>query len=270
MDPESLFCLMLQNVYTSIIALIEGAMALPLIALQILESALQMVEFVTFAAIDIALTAIEQIILKLFDLENVSLENARRNFCKIAYDCVALTNYLFGPNSPLESIYTQTELAEMKANYSKFEETVCQGSFKSLLDQFKAMALTDIMSKLNDFIDKIHDAETKIEKLKTKYNKALQDSGIYEVLNKLDEYANCAFTACDFITEGEDKQSETLDKLKLEKDGENYSLNASLMNGYNKMQSSLMRRIGNLQQWSAHCADKKPNPNAGIPLDKLA
>ena len=271
MDPESLFCMMLQNVYNTTVALIETAVVLPLTALQILQSALQMIEFVVFAAIDIALTALEQLILKLFDLENASLENARRNFCKIAYACVALTNYLFGSSSPLRALgFSQAQLDEMKNNYSKFEEIVCQGSFKSLLDQFKNSLLVDIDSMLSGFTDQIDAAQTKIDRLSAKYQKFLLDSGIYDYLGKLDEFAQCAFTACNFIATGENKKSDVMDKLKLSQDGENYNINSSLTGSYYALQGSLTERIASLRSWSQKCANRDPNPNDGIPLDKLA
>lgn len=270
-DPESLFCSMLQAQYQLIIGILEQIIILPSQALQLVKACVQMLEYVAFVAVDILLTKIENWISDMFDLENIGLENARRNFCKIAYSCKILTDYLFGSSSPLKAIgYSDAELTEMKNDYTKFEEIVCNKSFKGLLDQFKTAILGDVAQWLNEAEQKITNDWLKLDKLIAKYNKALEDAGVYEYLDKLNDFAECAFAACNVIATTENKQEDIADKMKLINDGGTWAIDNSLYSKALTQRDALKLRIEKLRELMTACSNKEPNPNDGVSPDDIA
>lgn len=270
-DPESLFCAMLETQYNLIVAGIEAVIQFPSVALQVLQSAIQLAEYVVFVAADVALTKIENTLAKMFDLENCGLEHARRNFCKIAYDCKVLTDYLTGDGSPLLSLgFSKSDLANIKTNYSAFENMVCQRSFKAMLDAFKTGILGDVSALLDELDNKINNQWLKINKLEAAYSDLLDHYGIYAWLAKMDDFAQCAFTACNYIATSENKQSDYLDKMKLENDGGAYVISPSLFSKALAMKDDLHNRIDALRTTTTDCSEKKPNPNDGIAKDDVA
>lgn len=270
-DPESLFCAMLQAQYQVIVGILETALQIPSQALQLVKACVQMLQYVAFAAVDVLLTKIEGWISEMFDLENVGLENARRNFCSIAYSCKILTDYLFGPSSPLKSIgYDDSELAAMQNNYVKFEEIVCNKSFAGLLDQFKTSILGDISKWLDDAEQTITNDWLKLERLIALYNQALEDSGVYEYLDKLNDFAECAFAACNVISTTENKQEDIADKMKLINDGGTWTINTDLYSKALNMRDELRVRIEKLRESNTACGNNEPNPNNGVSKDDIA
>lgn len=269
-DPESLFCMMLETQYNLIVAGIEAVIQFPLVALQILQSCIQLAEYVIFVSVDVVLTNIENIILKMFDLENCSLEHARRNFCKIAYECKVLVDYLTGDSSPLLSFFSKAELTDMGGSFSKFEEMVCQRSFKAMLDAFKTSLLGDVSALLDELDNKINNQWLKINQLQAEYSALLDEYGIYSWLAKMDDFAQCAFTACNYIATSENKQGDYLDKMKLENNAGSYITSPSLFSKALAMSDDLHLRIDKLRALNTSCADKNPNPGDGIAVDDIA
>jgi hypothetical protein len=270
-DPESLFCSMLQSQYQLIVATLEAAIMFPLQALQLVKSSIQMLQYVVFVAVDIVLTKIENWISEMFDLENVGLENARRNFCKIAYSCKILTDYLFGASSPLKAMgFSDAELAEMKNNYTKFEEIVCNKSFKGLLDQFKTAILGDVSRLLDEAEDKIANGFLKLDKITAKYNALLEEYHVFDYLDKLNDFAECAFAACNFIATSDNKQSDVADKMKLTNSGGTWIIDPNFFAKINAQKEEFQVRIDKLREQTASCANKEPNPNDGVNPDDIA
>lgn len=270
-DPESLFCAMLQSQYQVIVGMIEMAIIAPSQVLQLVKACIQMLMNVSFIAIEILLAKIEAWISDMFDIENIGLENARRNFCRIAYSCKILTDYLFGSSSPLRSLgYTSLELIEMKNNYTKFEEIVCNKSFKGMLDQFKTSMLGDVSVWLDEAEQKIINDWLKLENLISKYDTALEDAGVYDYLNKLNDFSECAFAACNVISTTENKQEDIADKMKLINDGGTWTIDNSLYSKALAKKEELQARINTLRGQMIDCSNKEPNPNDGVNPEDIA
>ena len=270
-DPESLFCSMLQAQYQMIVGLIEMAIAAPTQVLQLVKACIQMLMNVAFVAVEVILTKVEKWISDMFDLDNIGLENARRNFCKIAYSCKMLTDYLFGPKSPLKALgYSNDELSNMKSNYTKFEEIVCNKSFKGLLDQFKTAMLGDVAKWLDEAEEKIANDWLKLDKLIARYNEVLEDAGVYDALAKLNDFAECAFAACNVIATTENKQEDVADKMKLKNDGGTWIIDPSLFSKALAKRDELQLKINKLREQLLSCENNEPNPNDGVDPENIA
>lgn len=270
-DPESLFCAILQSQYNLIIASLETAIRIPSQALQLIKSVLQTLEYVAFVYVDLTLTQIEKSIYSMFDLGNVGLENARRNFCRIAYACKVLTDYLFGSGSPLLSLgYTTADLSEMSSNYTKFEEIVCNKSFKGLLNEFKTSILGDISILLDELENKIENDWLKLNDAIAEYNDLLDEYNVYDWLNKLNDFANCSFAACNFLATSENAQEDAADKLKLVNEGGAWILDPNIYAKLLVKKENFQVRIDKLRELNTSCENNDPNPNNGVSPDDIA
>ena len=148
MEPEKLFCSILEREYDSTVALIDNALLLFPNSLRILKSNIKYFEKFVLDEIENELDLLEQQILSWFNLNKIDgfnkFGNGKFDFCAIAFGCEALRRIMFPQNgndpswvsSIPQSIRDSLRIGVSNPQYQTFEKYVCKLSFRQLLNSF--------------------------------------------------------------------------------------------------------------------------------------
>tara|TARA_R110001592_G_scaffold243633_1_gene504639 strand:+ start:41 stop:853 length:813 start_codon:yes stop_codon:yes gene_type:complete len=210
---EDLFCSILEAEYNAFVALIDAAINFPRTAMQIVKSALQAILRLAFEVIREGIIFLEQEIIKLLDLDDIDLSKTRDNFCDVAWNCAAIK----------DKIYNWLNIDEnnpVRTSYDKFEEIVCGAGLRAILENFiQDNLLNKLDTQLSVWLQDIQNAFDKIDKIVQKYIDYLLytkipviDKTFMELMEELDEYAQCAFAACNWALTSSNKKEDLLDQ----------------------------------------------------------
>lgn len=217
--PESLFCSMLEAEYNALVSSIEGLINLPAFALARLKSNIQRLINVFYIGIKSAILILEEQLIVLLGLDKIDQSESRLDFCRIAFECQALTELLFDPNNNLLSFLTPQQKQDIQSDYNEFEKYVCKIGLRGLIDNYVAIGLDAISNQLDLLEEKLLE-QLGIDKLIQDYLTVLQDSGIFDLLNDFNKFAKCGFGICNFVTTSENKKSEYEDKLSVQQNSD--------------------------------------------------
>lgn len=219
--PENLFCSMLKAQYDALLASIELLIQAPASALQMLLSNIKRIFDVMYASIIAALEVLAAQLDTLLGLGDIDQNETKLAFCRIAYACEPLQDILFSTSKPLLPFLTAQQIDDAKNNYEKFEEFVCKVGLKGLLDQWTNVAIDEIGEQLDALQNRLLGA-LGIEELIENYMRAVADSGIYDVLDSLKKYGNCAFEVCNYANTSDNTIEEVENKLGIVQAGTGY------------------------------------------------
>lgn len=249
MNLESSFCAMIKVHYDFLMTSLEMALLTPMKVLDILNAMIATVKNVVFATVETMLTSIEIMFNKLFSAETLGLEDTQKNLCRVLYECAILTDYLFeSDKSPLKKIFSDTQINDIKNNFSTFESYVCHGKLEDLVAGFKNQLLNDFLEQIEMIENMIRDKMEILEGWVEKYKQALEDSGIYDILDKLGKIMNCALTGCDALSSGANKLEDTADRLKVTMGANGFwTFDSQVLNKLNEMNYQYERRLNEIK-----------------------
>ena len=226
--PEVLFCNILKVQYAATVASISTVISIPTLVLKILKSNLQRVKIVVYAVLAAAVDVLVAQLDALFKLVDVSKTDEGMAFCHIAFSCKALTNALFDEDSDVLSFMSEAQKEEAKNGYEFFETYICKNGLKTLVTNWIDEQVDAIETKIDEIEDELLGA-TGIDDLVEAYMTTLQDTilvdgkNIFELLSLLDDFAECAFAACNAVATADNKKEDFNEKLQIENTGNGFT-----------------------------------------------
>lgn len=244
--PESLFCNILQVQYTATVTAIKTVINIPLLALKLLKSNLQRVKLVLYAAVEAAADVLLAKLNAVFDLVDVQNTDEGMSFCRLAYGCKALMETLFDPNGSLLSFLSPAQKQQAKDNYEFFEQFICKNGLEQLVTNWVNEQIDSIEQQINTLEQKLLGA-TGLDQLTQAYLTKLQTpilngKNIYELLDSLDDFAECTFSICNYIATSSNQKEEFYDKLQITKVGNGFAYVAGKIEKEIQEQDDRIRR----------------------------
>jgi hypothetical protein len=228
MSPEVMFCQMLETQYNQIVFIVDTLIQLPKMALQVLRSAYERIYSILLKGIGAALDVIEAQLYLLIEFSTVEIKDYKDDWCKIAYACKPLTDLLFKDGGVLAfSGINKKTRNEWRGNYNLFNEFVCRDGLSDLISNYRALMLDELRDKIKNLKDKL-DISPMLDRLTQAYLDKVEDSGIYEYMDKLDEWMDCAFAVCTSLETALNFQEDSLGTMALEKVGNSYVFKKAL------------------------------------------
>jgi hypothetical protein len=239
---QEMFCQMTESIYNALVAAIETALALPIQFLRSIESVIRKVELIILSAIESQLEALENQLFLFLDNEGLNPDTSeqKQSFCAALFACSALKDSLFDPTDTTgnsDAIFVKfmplsvrNEIRGDSGAYGTFEKYVCKLSLRALLDQYIDAALLQIAEVLQELRDQLLDA-LNIDEYISQYEEFLQtpipglNKNIFELMDELDKFAQCAFGVCNFIFTSSNQQEEFAAKAYIEKNGGEWVVN---------------------------------------------
>lgn len=278
---EEMFCSMTETIYNTLVEAIELALSIPIQFLESIKSVIRKVKLLIFATIESTLEAIEK---KLFAFLasaglNPDTSEQKGNFCSLLFTCKALRDSLFDPDDfsgDSDAVFVQFISLSVRnliraGAYDVFEKHVCKLSLRALIDNFIDYALLDIGDALAELRQELLDA-LDISALVDQYEDLLETpvSGIgknvFELLDELDKFAQCAFGVCNFIYTSSNQQDDFATKAYIEKNGNDWSVNLTeLTTDIDKNGEILLNKIDELSAFASGSKDKP----SGISSDQV-
>lgn len=271
---EEMFCSMTEAVYNALVTAIETALSLPIQFLETVKSVIRKVELLILSAIEASLETIE---IKLFSFLganglNPDTSEQNKNFCALLFACSALKDSLFDPNDTSgnsDAIFVKFISLSIRNQiragaYDIFEKYVCKLSLRSLLDNFIDNALLGIGDILVGLRQELLEA-LDISSLTDQYESLLQapipglGKSIFELMDELDKFAQCAFGTCNFIYTSSNQQTDFATKAYIEKNNNDWVINLKdLTADMDKNGEILLNKIDELIAFATGSEDK-PN-----------
>lgn len=220
LSPSAMFCTMLEQQYAAIVAQIDLLIQFPATALSMLNSNISRLFAVTYNVIEAAILALEQQLLNILGLDDIDQGNVS-SWCSIAQECEALIDLLVDSGLLASILPSGVSVSDVLNNYEKWEKYVCKDGLGDLIDGWIDDALQTIYDQIMSLRDRLLGA-LGIDELIDKYLQAVEESGIYDLLDQLDKFAQCAFEICDYVSTASNSSEDTLERLSMEKQGAGY------------------------------------------------
>jgi len=209
---EELFCFILEQQYDALVALIDQAIQFPRVALQTLKSVIQAVLKLTFEVIRAAIIIIEQEIIKFLNLDGIDLSKTKENFCNVAWECAAIKDKLY-------SLLGIAEDNPARTAYETFEEVICRQGLRNLFESWtQDTLLNNLDQTLAGYLDDIERVSNRVLNAVDDWIDYLTNTDIpfvnktfLELMDELDQYAQCAFASCNWTLTSQNKKEELLD-----------------------------------------------------------
>jgi len=217
-SPEKMFCTMLEQQYGVVRSLIDAALAAPAFALSSLRSAILRIKNIVYAAIEAALDVLAAQLNTILGLDDIDRNETKDAFCRVAFECQALRDILFS-DTTLDVMFfwlSDSEKQAIQDNFDDFQELICEVGLANLITGWTDSILNTISDELDRLADKLLGI-LGIQELIDKYLAFLEDSGIYDLLDQLDSFANCGFAICDFIATASNGKEDYEKKLNIQK-----------------------------------------------------
>ena len=273
--PEALFCSILEAEYAQVVAIVESIIQLPLAGLVSLKSVYQRLYHVTYLAIESAIDVIEAQILAIYEMLATNVNDFREDWCRIAYACKPLTDVLFDPDGPLSVFLSPSEIDAVEDSYEEFNNIVCKNGLLDLIDGYGDKAFEYLTEQIKKLRERLNPVENYLDELIQDYLNLVNDSGIYEWLDKLNEWMDCGFAVCESMATALNYQEDTLNKMSMKIQGNSYVFAAQewVTQVYDKKEfmNDRLNQLENLiESWSDTAERKTLVPSLGKKPDELA
>jgi hypothetical protein len=260
-SPEIIYCQMATQMYESIVATIETALAAPQLIYRSFISILKRIFSLIYASIETAIIILEQQVLSILNVDALDLLDIKANFCEVLSQCDALVNLILSPDNTILGL-TDAEKLQARQSFSDFEEIVCRTSLRSLLENYTDDLLDGIQEKLNELEQQLLNQD--IFQLIEEYLEELRNIGILDLFDTLDPFFNCAFALCNFAVAATRKKEEFKDLLQVEKvEGRYYLVVSGFVEDVINKENELKVRIDNLRR-----EINSKQPERGVPIDE--
>jgi hypothetical protein len=237
---ETLFCSMTEAIYDALVALIEMGLTIPVQFLNSIKSFIRKVELLILTGIESSLETIERKLFAFLDATKLNPDTSeqKNNFCALLFSCDALRESLFDPDDTTgESDATFVKFMGLEIRnqiragyYDVFEKYVCKLSLRAMIDNFIDFSLLSVADQLSELRLTLLDA-LNINTLVDEYEDLLETEigstgkSIYNMLDDMDKFSQCAFGACNFINTSSNQQEDFAAKLFIEKIGDEWVVN---------------------------------------------
>lgn len=235
-----LFCKITEEVYDNITDALDLALVLPMKTLSIIKSTIRTLEYITLATYESSLDTIENLIYEYLEVSSFDTSKQNNNFCTLLYSCQALRNSLFDPDDTSgdsDASFVKMLSLDIRnkirgGSYDIFEEQVCKLSMARILEGFGATLLTKYAGMLTDLQDKIESA-INLDNITDAYTELLETNflntgkNVFDLLDSLDNFTQCAFGACDFIYSSQNKKESTAETAHIIKETDNWVVDLS-------------------------------------------
>ena len=257
MNPEKLFCTVLEKQYDSTVMLVENALLFFPNYLRILKSNVRYFEKFVLDTVESELDVIEKKMLSWFDL--IKIESLDRNkdrkfdFCEVAYRCLALRQTMFPSNGNDPAWVTSIPLNVRNSfrvgsgSYDTYEKYVCKLSFRKMLSDFIDSLVSELEAMIRDISNKL--IANKLDEWIEDYFLALARLGIYDLLDTLDAYAQCGFGICNFIQTSVNYREDVEDRTLSTKTGNGWQFKSNqYINSIYLREEKIKQKIDYLSQ----------------------
>lgn len=229
---EATYCKMLDTYYQGIVSTVELALAFPQMMAKRIIVFIKRLESVILATIEKQLLAIIELIGNLKPFKDFNKNKKIKAFCTALFKCQAAIQML---------VDIGTISQEDADDFANFERLVCRVGLSDFIKNYLGSLLSSLRTQADELLDK---ANTWIEQLMNQfinpYNSFLGGTtpfpgtnryliipltptrtltGIYEIMDALNAFAECGFAVCDFVTTAANKQDDWKTKLKIDDSG---------------------------------------------------
>ena len=253
-------------------AAIEGYMTVAKSLLKRIDAIAQAALTVARYTIDVAVTTTINLVKtyekQLFDMLYDAIFGTDRSFwCNRLWKCLALINELLDPDSYLFRKLNEwwkkqckdptavnnllTNIRDIISDFQQFQQTVCSAGFTV---EFGISYIRQVLEFCKEEIETYLDwCERQIKRLKLeveKYLNTLIDWGFMDYLDSLLSFFTCIFddsTSCAEIATASNFYNDTLAKMKLQRDGDGYTLSDEYRNSIYGGLEGTKNRLSNLR-----------------------
>jgi hypothetical protein len=229
---EATYCKMLDTYYQGIVSTVELALAFPQMMAKRIIVFIKRLESVILATIEKQLLAIIELIGNLKPFKDFNKNKKIKAFCTALFKCQAAIQMLVDIGT-----ITQADAD----NFANFERLVCRVGLSDFIKNYLGSLLSSLRTQADELLEK---ANTWLEQLMNQfinpYNSFLGGmtpfpgtnryliipltptrtlTGIYEIMDALNAFAECGFAVCDFVTTAANKQDDWKTKLKVDDSG---------------------------------------------------
>lgn len=229
---EATYCKMLDTYYQGIVSTVELALAFPQMMAKRIIVFIKRLESVILATIEKQLLAIIELIGNLKPFKDFNKNKKIKAFCTALFKCQAAIQMLVDIGT-----ISQADADD----FANFERLVCRVGLSDFIKNYLGSLLSSLRTQADELLDK---ANTWIEQLMNQfinpYNSFLGGTtpfpgtnryliipltptrtltGIYEIMDALNAFAECGFAVCDFVTTAANKQDDWKTKLKIDDSG---------------------------------------------------
>jgi len=257
MNPDKLFCTVLEQQYDSTVLLVDNALLFAPNYLRILKSNVRYFEKFVLDVVEAELDALEKKMFSWFDLikiENMNkLKEQRYDFCQVAYSCLALRQAMFPSNSN-DPVWVQSiplnirnflRVGSENSDYNTYEQYVCKLSFRKMLNDYIDSLIFELERMIREISNKL--ITNQLDEWIEQYFLAIAKLGIYDLLDSLDAFAQCGFGICNFIQTTVNYREDVEEKLYSKKVGNGWQFSANqYINNIYTRERNIKNRIDNL------------------------
>lgn len=222
--PEEISCATLEMYYKLIRELVDRGLEFPAQALQAFENQIKTMDNVILKEYLETINDIEsqlRNICEVNDLLDASLDSntGDMSFCELLFKCEAFGKLIF--NESVRGMFVnliptvpEDIKPQLTSDYTLFSTWICKLSLDKILGNMTNIlgdAIWDLVKNLKEELLDLFN----VEDLKDEYINFLHSSGIFELLEQLDDFAECAFAICDYATQSKETKSDILKRLGL-------------------------------------------------------
>lgn len=230
---EATYCKMLDTYYQGIVSTVDLALAFPQMMAKRIIVFIKRLESVILATIEKQLLAIIELIGNLKPFKDFNKNKKIKAFCTALFKCQAAIQMLVDIGT----------ISQADAdNFSNFERLVCRVGLSDFIKNYLGSLLSSLRTQADEYANVAIDwvEEQLIKKFINPYNSFLAGTtpfpgtnryliipltstrtltGIYEIMDALNAFAECGFAVCDFVTTAANKQDDWKTKLKIDDSG---------------------------------------------------
>lgn len=237
---EQLFCDMTEQAYDAIVNAIKTALNVPIAFLESIKSAIRKIEMIILETIAAAVKTIEERLFDYLDSKGIVTDTSKQaaNLCALLYACSALRESLIDPNDSSgdsDALFVKFMPVSVRnqirgGNYDAWETNICKLSLRRLIDEFLNSMYLLLAEELAALREQLIDA-LNIDALIDAYEELLRTDipgigkNIFELMDELDKFAQCAFGVCNFINSSANQKEEFSKKAYIQKEGGDWIVN---------------------------------------------
>jgi len=254
---EDVACQMLQKQYDMLLKAIDKILSMARWPFEVLCSLIQQFKQFLENTFNDVMSDIAQSAQNLVDLAFGPLNQVKEDFCAAAFQCKAFMDNMTNPKkSPLylTGLCSKSQLESISKNYDDFSKWVCNGP--GLGEGIKQLAET-----MNKFIQeittfctaKIDALMAKILKAKEEFEEFLRKTGLFELLDQLEAFMQCAMGACEFCYSAANAMEDYKARYYLVKNGDAWEFNMDIMDELeadkNSMMAGMKETLNSYPKW---------------------
>ncbi len=247
--PDKMFCDLLRVQYAALTTSLQAALVLPLKFVKRIKSYIKRITQIVFRKLLTELDALEAILIKILEMDKFNNGLTNCDFCWIAWNCEAVLDLL-----KTKAIFPSNAFD----NFENFTNFVCNQNLQGLVSSFIDDRIQEIQDALDDIEERALNA-LDLDSFITQYQDLLDTpiagKTVFEWINELDKYVNCAFAICDYADTALNLKTDTLEKLALQITGNTVIVSLDLLTvGADNLDAQVSAKITSMRNRLAEFA----------------